>query len=31
MSKGLFWAFFLFLCATSGFGKKPDLQMSPPF
>jgi uncharacterized protein YkwD len=28
MSKGLFWTFFLFLCPTALFGKKPDV--SPP-
>ena len=30
MSKELFWAFFLFLCATSIFGKNPDLSQPVP-
>ena len=30
MSKGLFWAFFLFVCATSVFGKKPDVSPAVP-
>jgi uncharacterized protein YkwD len=30
MSKGLFWAFFLFLCATSVFGKEPGESQPVP-
>ena len=30
MSKGLFWAFFLFVCATSIFGKEPVLLPPVP-
>src|SRR5579859_5006789 len=30
MGKGLFWTFFLFACATTNFGKSPDLPPPVP-
>ncbi len=30
MSKGLFWALFLFACATSALGKKPTVAVPVP-